>query len=165
MIELPSYDLPQPLSYRMRNIADLAFYEALFIACKRDELASMVPPEMLKTVLEQQFKAQSSGYATQFPDAHDYVILYNAAPIGRFMLQANKKRLLLVDIAIMPTSHKMGLGTKIMRMLIQHAKIQQISLELSVAKNNIIAFTFYAKLGFKVISDKDHHIKMQYSAH
>ncbi len=78
------------------------------------------------------------------------------------MLNLTKNTLLLVDIAIMPSMQKKGIGAQVMKLLIMFAGSNQLKLELSVAKSNILAFTFYTKLGFKIISDQGYHIKMQH---
>lgn len=162
LIKFGLHKLKPPLSFRRENGTDSVFLEKLFFACNRQQFASIAPPGMLNVILKQQFNAQSIGYKSQFPSADGYVILFHKLPIGRLMLNLNENTLLLVDIAITPSSQQKGLGTQIMCALIRYATSEKLELELSVSINNATALAFYIKLGFKVICHNGHHTRMQY---
>ena len=160
MFQLESL-LAKPLSHRARQASDSSFIEELFISCKHLELAAVIPPAMLDTMLKQQYIAQSSGYAEQFPNAHDFIVLSSSIPIGRFMLDVTDKELRLVDIAIMPMSQNIGHGRTVMQMLIDNVKTKQIDITLSVSPSNQIAFALYSSLGFTLVSNDLANIEMR----
>ena len=56
---------------------------------------------------------------------------------------------------------KLGIGRLIMEQIIEKANSKKKSIRLQVLKINIKARSFYEKLGFKSINEKENHIEMK----
>jgi len=65
-------------------------------------------------------------------------------------------------LCVAVTQQGAGLGTLIMRELMQTALSTESSIELSVLKTNPRARMFYARLGFVEIGQSSHHIRMHW---
>lgn len=63
--------------------------------------------------------------------------------------------LFIAGIQILPNYRNLGLGTKVLNLLIKQALITQKSLRLEVQKNNEKAKSLYKHLGFVVESEQE----------
>ncbi|XUJ34072.1 GNAT family N-acetyltransferase [Bradyrhizobium japonicum] len=101
------------------------------------------------SLLEQQFRAQSAGYAAQFPDAVSLLIVRRDEPIGRLILHCTAQRWHIVDIVLLPAERGHGLGTEVIDALEASARQQGVgALTLSVLGGNPAAHGFYLRRGF-----------------
>jgi len=99
-------------------------------------------------LLEQQYRAQTVGYAAQFPDAGSLIILHRDEPVGRVLLVTGERRWHLVDIALQPASRGRGIGSAIIEAIARAATDAGArELTLSVLFSNA-ARRLYARLGF-----------------
>ena len=63
--------------------------------------------------------------------------------------------LFIAGIQILPKYRNLGLGTKVLNLLIKQVLITQKSLRLEVQKNNEKAKNLYKRLGFVVESEQE----------
>jgi GNAT superfamily N-acetyltransferase len=129
---------------------DEPFIRQLFKTTRAESFAAIpLPPVLLDAVLEQQFRAQSAGYATQFPDAASLVIARRDEPIGRLILRRDAHCWHIIDILLLQSERGRGVGTAIIN-AVAHAAREQGARELTLAVlvSNTGARRLYARLGF-----------------
>jgi ribosomal protein S18 acetylase RimI-like enzyme len=143
---------PQNPAARLRvaSAADAPFIRELFKTGRAgDFTAAGLPPGVLDALLEQQFRAQSAGYAAQFPDAVSLIILWRDEPAGRLILAISNRIWRIVDIVLIPAARGLGIGTDIIDAVARAAHEKGADeLVLSVLSTNAAARRLYTKLGF-----------------
>jgi ribosomal protein S18 acetylase RimI-like enzyme len=97
--------------------------------------------------LRMQFSAQSIHYASHFPDAQSSVIELNGLKVGRLQVHRQEGGIHLVDIALLPEHRHRGIGTALVRELLDEAAARQCAVTLHVECSNP-ARAWYARLGF-----------------
>jgi ribosomal protein S18 acetylase RimI-like enzyme len=88
------------------------------------------------------------------------VIRSNDLAVGFIMAPIKDGARWIHTICIVPEHQRNGIGTEIIRRAVAQAREQKISLYLSVLKVNP-ARRLYERLGFRVIEETTHHLKMQ----
>lgn len=133
---------------------DLEFLFCLYASTRVEELAP-VPwsPEQKTAFLRQQFEAQDSHYRQHYAGAEFLVIELDGAPVGRLyrLRMADEHR--LMDIALLPQYRGQGLGTRLLREVMEAASQEGLPVRIHVEKFNP-ALRFYERLGFRVLEDR-----------
>ncbi|WP_316235456.1 GNAT family N-acetyltransferase [Bradyrhizobium sp. SZCCHNR1023] len=144
------------LRLRPAETADEPFLRDLFGSVRGAQLAAAgLPPAMLDLVLAQQYRAQVAGHAAQCPAAQSLIILRDAAPVGRLLLDRAASRWHVVDLALLPGARNAGVGREIMQAVATAAREQGADvLSLAVATTNEDAIRFYVRLGFRDVADE-----------
>ena len=154
------------LTPRLREAAleDESFLEQLFIASHRDEFAPLgLDPAQLNSLLLMQARAQRLGYARDFPQATDWVILdADGTPVGRFLVDDSAGDIHLVDIALLPGVRNQGLGTELIESLKTKAAMRNVAVLLEVRPGNR-AIHLYRRLGFQSVGGEI-QVRMEYRA-
>jgi ribosomal protein S18 acetylase RimI-like enzyme len=153
------------LRLRLAGDADEPFLRDLFKTVKGEQFAtSGLPPAMLELLLEQQYRAQVSGHAAQFPAAESLIILRENAPIGRLLLDRAALRWHVVDLALMPVARNAGIGHAVMEAVAAAARQHGMeALTLVVATTNEGARRFYARQHFAevIAGEAATHLRMR----
>ena len=132
-------DIPSPfglLHLRPERSDDGDFRFALFCNSRLPEW-DLIDPAFKQQLMPQQFQAQTTGYAAQFPNARFDIIELAGEPIGRIVVDRPGTCLHIVDQAIVPHLRNRGIGTAIMRALMNEAAAAGISFRLKVASSTI----------------------------
>jgi ribosomal protein S18 acetylase RimI-like enzyme len=95
-----------------------------------------------------QFQAQTVSYRAQFPQARFDIIELDGRPIGRIVVDRPGNRLHIIDQAIVPELRGRGIGTAIMRALMDEATTRRVPVTLDVASSNDPSMRLYLRLGF-----------------
>lgn len=148
---------------RPATAEDEAFFRALYHSTRAEEVRAMRwPPEMARAFLDSQFTAQKAGYAQAFPGAETFAVLPEPGvpdPVGRLILYRSAHAIRLVDIALMPGHRNQGLGTRVIALLQQWARIDDMPLHLQVEHHNR-ALVLYLRAGFRRSSENELRIQM-----
>jgi ribosomal protein S18 acetylase RimI-like enzyme len=116
-----------------------------------------LPQAALERLLEQQFRAQAAGYASQFPDAVSLIVLRRDEPVGRLILLAGDQHWHIIDIALLPSARGQGIGTGIIEAVASAAHRRGArEVTLSVLFSNAGARRLYGRLGFTETGDGVH---------
>jgi ribosomal protein S18 acetylase RimI-like enzyme len=133
---------------------DDEFLLAVYAGTREEELAQVEWAEGQKeTFVRWQFEMQRREYDAHFPDARYEVILVNGRPAGRIWVGSDDKEIRLLDIALLKEFQNRGVGTLLLRRLIDEAAAANKLLRHMVFALNEDAFRFYERLGFVVIED------------
>lgn len=127
--------------------------------------------QLFKTNL-QQYIAETWGWNELF-QRHSFLVNLPASSfmiasmrnedIGGYCLKNKTDHLYLEMLLLTPEKQRQGLGTQIMKHLMQQAEQQKLPVQLSVLKNNP-AHLFYRELGFSVYAEDDFRYKMSSAA-
>jgi len=144
--------VPRTTTLRLRpaEAADEAFIGQLFKTAKAEQFPGAgLPQAVLGALLEQQFRAQTSSYAAQFPAATSLIILERDNAIGRLLLHCEARRWHIIDIVLLPSFRGRGIGTDVIEMVASAASRDAVRrLTLIVLASNAVARRLYARLGF-----------------
>ena len=142
------------LRLREAGEADLPFMAALYASTRREELAPVPWSEADKRAfLAQQFEAQHRHYAEHYPYAARWIVERKGEPIGRLYLDALEGELRIVDIALVEAARGEGLGTAVLRDVMDAAARGRLAVGIHVETTNP-AMTLYRRLGFARIENK-----------
>jgi ribosomal protein S18 acetylase RimI-like enzyme len=141
---------------------DEAFRFRLFCAARQPEFARLLAPDVLEPIMRQQFHAQTVSYRARFPRARGDIIELGGKPIGRIMVDRGDKVLHIVDQAITPELRNRGIGTAVMRTLMQEARRTSRAVRLGLAAANGQALRLYRRLGFAPIETKEHYLWLEW---
>ncbi len=133
--------------------SDTDFLFELYRETRRDEMAGWGwSAEQVDAFLRMQYNARQQSYKAQFPAARDSVILLDDEVIGRLLVAELAEEFRLIDIAIMPVSQGKGIGTIVIRQLLESASQAGKPVRLHVATLNP-AKELYSRLGFTTIEE------------
>jgi ribosomal protein S18 acetylase RimI-like enzyme len=159
-------EVPCPLgrlALRPERPQDQAFRFALFCSTRQPEWQQAPLPQQLREALErQQFQAQTLSYAQSFPQARFDIVELAGEPIGRIVVDRPGDRIALVDQAIVPLFRSRGVGTAIMRALMDEAAAGGMPLRLMVSGENAAALRLYRRLGFRPIGEANPYLELEW---
>ena len=136
------------------SASDDQFLLSVYATTRDEELAQAEWAEGQKDMfLRWQFDLQRREYETRFPDAAYDIILVDQQPAGRIWTGSDEEQIRLLDIALLPQFQNRGVGTALLRRLMQEAARQGKLLRHMVFVLNNDAHRFYERLGFSIIED------------
>ena len=138
---------------------DHAFLQGLFASTREPELALTGWDDAQKEAfVASQFELQRQGYAQQFPQGDFQIVLEGTEPIGRLYLNRGADLIEIVDIAILPPYRNRGLGTGLLREVLEEARRGNQTVRIYVETFNP-AQRLYTRLGFQRIDgDGVYHV-------
>jgi GNAT superfamily N-acetyltransferase len=122
-----------------------------------------LPEPALHQLLDMQFRAQSLGYAAQFPNAADNIVWVDGEPVGRLLTNVSDDEMRLVDVALFERFRRKGIGASLLASVCEQAKKAKLPLRLSVRSGNP-AERLYARCGFVRTGGDGAHIFMELGA-
>lgn len=143
---------------RLRPVteADRAFLKAVYASTREEELAQVGwDDEAKRAFVEHQFSAQDTHYRANYPGATFDVIEVDGEPAGRLYVHRGEHEIRIMDIALAPPFRGRGVGTDLLRGLMDEAAASGRSLSIHVETTNP-ARRLYARLGF--VSEGEHGI-------
>ncbi len=150
--------------YSLRPLvkADEAFSFAVYASTRAAEMELVDwPREQINAFLQMQFNAQHQHYHLQYPQARWQVIEVGAQAAGRLVSDdARDDLFLLMDIALLPEYRGRGIGTAILRDLLQAADRAGKTVMLHVEPNNP-ALRLYQRLGFEISAQSGFYLEMK----
>jgi ribosomal protein S18 acetylase RimI-like enzyme len=139
---------------------DQPFQLALY-ASTRDDLNLLDwESHQKQSLIDMQFRAQSAQYALSYPQAENIIILIDGRRAGRMIVDRNEHAISLVDIGILPAHRNAGVGTRLIRGLIEEASASGRPVKLHVLKSNP-AQRLYLRLGFSIVGDDGLYFEMK----
>jgi ribosomal protein S18 acetylase RimI-like enzyme len=133
---------------------DHEFLVAVYASTRAAELAQINWDESQKDAfIRWQYEMQKREYDTRYPDARYEVILVDGLPAGRIWVGTDDTQIRLLDIALLTEFQNRGVGSQLLRQLIDEAKRANKPLRHMVFVLNENAYRFYERLGFTTIED------------
>ncbi|MDF7801042.1 GNAT family N-acetyltransferase [Pontiellaceae bacterium B1224] len=143
---------------RTASSSDADFLFQVFRETNIEMFASLAP-EMCEQLLKQQSALQESQYASHYPQLRRSIILKSGTSVGRLYLSRFDGELVLVNIAILPSRQKEGIGTDVLQGLITDARERGIPIRLHVVQHSRAAM-WYRQHGFSDVSVSEPYIEM-----
>jgi ribosomal protein S18 acetylase RimI-like enzyme len=148
---------------RLRPVGgdDRAFLVELYGSTREDELAQVEWDEGAKRAfLEHQFSAQDAHYRANYPGATLDLIEVDGSRAGRLYVHRGPSDVRIMDIAMLPAFRGRGIGTELLRSLIDEAEATGRKLSIHVEMNNP-ARTLYERLGFRPAGEHGVYVLME----
>ena len=150
------------MSLRPVTAADRDFLLSVYASTREDELAQVAWEEGAKEAfLEHQFSAQDHHYRANYPGATLDVIEVDGEPAGRLYVHRGEAEIRIMDIALAPPFRGRGIGTRLLRGLMEEATASGRSLSIHVELNNP-ARRLYERLGFEPAGEHGVYVLMRW---
>jgi len=135
-------------SLRPVTAADTPLLREIFAATRADELALTGWNDVQKAgFIRMQFDMQTAHYDAHFPAANRSVVEVDGEPAGRFYVERNADGIQVIDISLLPAFRGRGIGTGLLRALLEEADRHRLPVGIYVEQNNP-AQRLYERLGF-----------------
>jgi len=132
---------------------DHDFLFRVYAGTRLDELALTDWSEAQKQAfLTQQFEAQHHYYQTHYRGARFDLILLDDQPIGRLYVARWREEIRIMDIALLPDYRNRGIGSGLLRDLLEEAAVTGKRLTIHVERYNP-ALRLYRRVGFEPIGE------------
>jgi GNAT superfamily N-acetyltransferase len=102
-------------------------------------------------------KVQRDYHANQWEIERPSIITYGSRPIGTIYINKNNNSIKIGQFFILPEYQNKGIGTHILRGILESADRAGLIAKLTYLYNNPAA-SLYARMGFRVIDTKDQFI-------
>jgi ribosomal protein S18 acetylase RimI-like enzyme len=138
---------------------DTPFLEKLYFETRKDEFAQLGwDAPQIEALLKMQFMTQTQSYRMQFPDARNFVIEADGEAVGRLI---TTDEIRLVDIAVLPEFRNRGIGSFVLRRLLEEAEDKKKPVDLQVLKTNSPAIRLYERFGFEKTGEDQLYLMMR----
>ena len=142
------------ITLRPINQDDLPFLCQVYASTRMEELAqTQWSAEQTTAFLTMQFNAQHAYYQEHYPQAVFLIVEHRGQPIGRLYLDRWPSEIRIVDIALLPMQRGRGIGTRILKAVLQEGQRLRLPVRIHVEVFNP-ALRLYTRLGFRQIEDK-----------
>lgn len=154
--------VPAGLSLRWITEADLPFLAELYASTRREEVAQ-VPwsEEQKEAFLRWQFENQHQHYQKYYPGCEFLVIEREGEAIGRLYVDRWPKEIRLVDVSLLPEHRGGGVGTRVLRGLLEEGRERHLPVSIHVESNNP-ALRLYQRLGFRHVDSNGIYYLMRW---
>jgi GNAT superfamily N-acetyltransferase len=151
------------VSLRPIQEEDMELLFRLYASTRAEEMAMVVDwtDEQKEAFLRMQFQAQHAWYREHYEGAQFDLLLIDEAPAGRLYVHRREAEIRLMDIALLPEYRNTGIGSELLRELMEEAEAAGKPLTIHVEKYNP-AMRLYLRLGFKPIEDRGPYDLMEW---
>lgn len=151
---------PKGVLFRPIEETDIAFLYRVYASTRQEELAPLNwSVEELDSFLSMQFQMQHQQYMSNFPDATFWVVVRDGCDIGRLYVDRRETAIHIIDIALLPDYRNLGIGSALLKEIIDEAHAKNKVVSIYVEKNNP-ALRLYHRLGFCGTEDKGVYMLM-----
>jgi ribosomal protein S18 acetylase RimI-like enzyme len=141
---------------------DEPFLFQVYASTRLDELDAVgMLKDQQEVFLNMQYSAQREHYLAYYKDATWDIILLNGAPVGRLIVERTEQQITGIDVALLPQYRNAGVGSYLIRNLIQEATQAGKPFLIQVEKPNR-ARRLYERLGFIQTGESQTHYRMQW---
>jgi ribosomal protein S18 acetylase RimI-like enzyme len=149
------------VALRRAVTADEHFLHDLYADRRTPEVAALGWPNAgIRAFIDMQFRAQQEGYASAFPDATHWIVLVDAVPVGRLLVDRRPHEHLVVDVVILSAYQRRGIGTALMEAVVDDARGAAVPVRLTVALSEPHLKRWYERLGFQVVDGDGLNLRM-----
>src|SRR6266481_3101740 len=150
-----------PASLRPFNAEDQEFLFRLYASTRIREIEPFGwPAAQQEAFLRMQFGAQQRWYETMYARAEHHIVEIEGQAIGRMMVLRQANPVVLVDISLLAEYRGQGIGSKLVRALIEECRQSGAVLRLQVLKTNP-ALRLYQRLGFTRTGEDQMYVQME----
>lgn len=141
---------------------DEALLYRIYGSTREDELALVDWDDAQKAAfLMMQFTAQHRYYQEHYPHASFEIILLGGQPAGRLYVEQWPEEVRIVDIALLPEYRNSGIGTTLLKGILQEAAQAGKRVSIHVERFNP-AMRLYERLGFSTVGEHGVYYLMEW---
>ena len=142
--------------------SDEEFLLAVYASTRAEEM-ERVPwtAEQKDAFVRMQFAAQKSHYAAEYPRASHDVICVDGTPVGRIYLDRDAGKLHILDITVLPQHRNAGIGSFLLRQLLQEAAGSSKPVNIYVENFNP-SLRLFKRLGFQVAEENGFQLLLKW---
>jgi len=153
----------EAIALRPATPADYFFMRRLYGATREEEMKQFPFDEFQKQqFLDQQFGAQYQHYQIHYPTCERNIIEKDGEPIGRLWVDEWRDQIRLVDIALMPGLRGSGIGTMLVREVLDRGTKAGKPVTIHVESFNP-ALRLYQRLGFEHVDTNGVYFLMRWT--
>lgn len=158
-----TFKVTSTIDLRPVNAADETFLLEVYASTRADEM-SLLPwsDKQKQAFVRAQFNAQQQHYQKTYPDASHDIILSNDRMVGRLYVARMEMEIRIVDITLLPRDRNGGIGSHLLRMLLDEAARSMKPLRIYVENFNP-SLRLFERLGFSPSEQHGIHILMECS--
>lgn len=150
------------VTLRPATPADYHFMRLLYGSTREEEMKQFPFDELRKKdFLDQQFGAQYQHYQLHYPTCEKNIIEKDGQPIGRLWVDEWRDQIRLVDIALMPEHRSSGIGSALVRDVLDRGAKAGKPVTIHVESYNP-ALRMYERLGFKKVDTNGVYFLMRW---
>lgn len=140
---------------------DREFLFALYVQC-RPELWALggMGLGVGDTILRQQYELSQKSAHRKYPNAVCEIVTSDGKPIGKFFI-SDDEEIHMIELGLLPEYRNRGIGSRLIRGLLQSAADRGKAVTLEVARFNMGAIRLYERLGFSVTEDIGAFLRMR----
>jgi ribosomal protein S18 acetylase RimI-like enzyme len=154
-------DLPAGIALRPVGASDRDFLLRVYASTREEELRLVDwSAEQKAAFVRMQFDAQDAYYREHYHPATFDVIEVADEPVGRLSVARWEDEIRIVDVALLPEHRGRGIGTSVIRALLDEAAASGRRLSIHVERNNP-AKALYERLGFAEVADRGVYVLME----
>jgi ribosomal protein S18 acetylase RimI-like enzyme len=151
------------VSLRPATEADSDFMRRLYASTRQAEMVHFPFSEAEKQAfLDQQFAAQFAHYATHYPTCERRIIERDGTPVGRLWVDEWRDQIRLVDIALIPECRGLGIGSALVRRVMDRGAAAGKPVTIHVEAYNP-ALALDRRLGFEPIDTNGAYYLMRWT--
>src|SRR6476660_6928181 len=154
---------PPNVTLRPVGPTDHDFLVEVYGSTRAEELA-LVPwtSEQQQLFVRSQFAAQQAHYAEKYPFASHDIVMSNGRPVGRLYVGRLDHEIRIVDITILPAERNGGIGTYLIKQILDEAKRAGKLTRIYVEEFNP-SLRLFERLGFSVSAQHGMHLLLEWS--
>jgi ribosomal protein S18 acetylase RimI-like enzyme len=142
-----------PVTLRPVSAEDEAFLLTVYASARAQELAQVPWSDAQRAAfLQMQFTAQQNHYRAHFPDARHEIIEANDLAVGRLYVDRREQEIRILDITVLPEYRRRGIGSSLLRALMDEAAAAGKSVTIHVENFNPSRHLF-ERLGYRLLED------------
>ena len=152
------------MNIKLRPIQDddEPFLNRLYSSTRQEELALTAWDQpQIDDFLKMQFMVQHRYYLDQLPPSEFNIIEGDGRSIGRLYVGDWEEDIRLIDIALLPEHRNQGIGSRLIRDVMERAASLGKPVRLHVEQNNP-ARQLYKRLGFVELDDRGVNVFMEW---
>lgn len=151
------------ISLRRVTGEDREFLLRVYAASREIELSVLPFDEAQKRAFcEHQLDAQTAYYEEKYADATHDLIIVGEEPVGRAYVDRGDKLISILDLAVLTEHRKKGIGTHIVKSLVEEAALSGKRVGVYVETFNP-SQKFFRELGFELIESDDMNLYFEWN--
>jgi ribosomal protein S18 acetylase RimI-like enzyme len=150
------------VTLRPETADDLPLLRALYASTRAEEMAAVPWDAAQKDAfLCMQLELQTQHYHRAYPDGSFQIVLVEGRPAGRLYVHRGETEIHIIDVSLLPEYRRRGIGTALLRELLDEAAASGRRVSLYVDRHNA-ASSLYERLGFRPVADDGVYLRLEW---
>jgi len=150
------------VTFRQAIADDEPFLLGVYGSTRLEELALTNWDEAQREAfVRMQFTAQQAHYRQSYPEAEHLIIRLDREPVGRLYVAEIEAEIRIIDVTILPEHRNAGIGTPLIRRLMETAAVIGKPLRIYVESFNR-SLQLFERLGFRKIDESGYSYLLEW---